>query len=67
MLKPIVKGLTGRNRKGRGFSLGELNKVGINIEKAKRLKISIDKRRKSIHEKNINILKDFLKNRGVNV
>ncbi len=61
LLRPIVKGITGRKRKGKGFSLKELEAVNLSIEKAKRLKISIDKKRRSAHEENINILKDFIK------
>lgn len=63
MLRPIVKGVTGKKRKGKGFSLEELKAVNLSIENARRLKISIDKKRKSAHEENINILKEFFKNK----
>ena len=47
-------------REGRGFSLGELQKAGISIQEAKRLKIRIDKRRKSVHEENVKVLKEYV-------
>ena len=48
-------------RRGKGFSLGELEKAGISVSLAKRLGIYIDKRRKSIHDWNVEALRDFLK------
>ncbi|MDW8033429.1 MAG: ribosomal protein L13e [Nitrososphaerota archaeon] len=48
-------------RQARGFSLGELKEAGLNVDKARKLNIPIDPRRKSKHEKNINRLKEFLK------
>lgn len=47
-------------REGRGFSLGELQKAGISIQEVRRLKIRIDKRRKSVHEENVQALKEYI-------
>lgn len=47
-------------RVGRGFSLGEIQKVGLSVKEARILGIYVDKRRKSIHEENINILKKWI-------
>ncbi len=47
-------------RRGRGFSIGELRQAGISISEARKLGIRIDKRRKSIHEENVQALKEFL-------
>ncbi|MCE4628543.1 MAG: 50S ribosomal protein L13e [Desulfurococcales archaeon] len=47
-------------RRGRGFSLGELEKAGLTPEKAKKLGIYVDKRRKTVHEWNVKSLKDYL-------
>jgi large subunit ribosomal protein L13e len=58
-LSPLVLTSTKRfkrKRVGRGFSLGELERAGISIEEAKKLDIYIDRRRKSVHEWNVNAL-----------
>ncbi|MEM0380979.1 MAG: 50S ribosomal protein L13e [Desulfurococcaceae archaeon] len=67
-LKPVVKkpilrkhgGIDQGLRNGRGFSIGELQAIGLNYETAKRLGLKIDKRRRSVHEWNIKILKEYL-------
>jgi len=48
-------------RKGRGFSLGELREAGLTPEKARKLGIYVDKRRKTVHPWNVEALKDYLK------
>lgn len=45
-------------RAGRGFSLPELKKAGIDIRVAKKTGIRIDKRRKSAYDENIKLLKE---------
>jgi len=57
---PLVIGHTGRPRKGRGFSLGELREAGISLDKAKRLGLYIDKRRDTVHQENVEALKDLV-------
>jgi large subunit ribosomal protein L13e len=51
----------GKKRKGRGFSLEELKLAGISLNEAKKLKIYIDKRRKSVYEENVEFLKKLKK------
>jgi large subunit ribosomal protein L13e len=51
----------GKKRKGRGFSLEELKLVGISLNEAKKLKIYIDKRRRSVYEENVELLKKLKK------
>lgn len=47
-------------RRGRGFSLNELKEAGITIDVAKKLRIPIDKRRRSCREENVEALKELL-------
>ncbi len=54
----------GKKRKGKGFSLEELKLAGISVNEAKKLKIYIDKRRKSVYEENVEFLKK-LKNQNL--
>jgi large subunit ribosomal protein L13e len=48
-------------REGRGFSLAEIQAAGLNAGEAEILGIPVDLRRKSSHEENVEILKDFAK------
>ncbi|MEM1557681.1 MAG: ribosomal protein L13e [Thermoproteota archaeon] len=48
-------------RRAKGFSLSELKKVGLNIDKALKLGIPVDPRRKTNHEDNVEKLREFLK------
>jgi large subunit ribosomal protein L13e len=58
-ISPIVE--TGdRIREGKGFSLSELNAVKLTAGNAKKIGIPVDLRRKTSHEENIEILKEFL-------
>jgi len=61
----IVKSSDGHRRKGRGFSLAEIMQVGIDVRTARRLKIPIDKRRKTMYVENIQRLREFLKKVGI--
>jgi predicted flap endonuclease-1-like 5' DNA nuclease len=45
-----------KSRKGKGFSLNEIKSASIPLDDAKKLPISIDTRRKSIHDENVRIL-----------
>ncbi len=46
-----------RKRFGRGFSLGELKEAGISLRESKKLGIYVDKRRKTVHPWNVELLK----------
>ncbi len=57
----ISKGkTTPKWRKGRGFSLPELKEAGITLDVAKKLRIYVDKRRRSKHKENVEYLKKLL-------
>ncbi len=62
MIQPIV--ITDKKRKGRGFSLKELKEAELHIDKAKKLGIIVDKRRKTAYDENIEKLKDLLESKG---
>ena len=57
-------------REGRGFSIAEIQSAGLNPGEAEILGIPVDLRRKSTHEENVEILKEFVasaKENGVKV
>jgi len=56
----IVYKKEGKPRGGRGYSVTELQEVGLDVKKALRLKIPIDLRRRSSHEDNVQALKTLL-------
>lgn len=56
---PTVLGKGKTPRKGRGFSLGELNEAGVSLEEARRLGIYVDKRRSTVHPENVEVLGDL--------
>lgn len=55
--KPLVK-TKRRMRKAKGFSLGELKEAGLTELQARRLKIPVDPRRKTVHPQNVASLRD---------
>lgn len=59
MVTPIVK----RGpliREGRGFSIGELVKLGLNVGEARHLGIPVDERRSTSYEENVERLKSWI-------
>ena len=65
--RPILRkhgGLDQGTRIGRGFSKGELEAVGLDFKTAMKLGLRIDKRRRSVHEWNIQALTEYLKKIG---
>jgi len=59
-VKPKVFKNDGKQRAGRGFSREELKKAGSSLNEALRLGLSVDIRRKTAHEENIEAVKAFL-------
>jgi len=47
-----------RTRAGRGFSLEEIKQAGMSVRKAEKLEIPIDKRRRTAHSENVQVLKE---------
>jgi len=59
-VKPLVFKTGGKQRLGKGFSLGELKEVKLSPKQALKLGIPIDTRRRTVHEDNVKALKEFL-------
>jgi ribosomal protein L13E len=56
-VKPTIQRENGKTKSGKGFSPNELAKAGINKLQAKELGLSVDYRRKTAHDINIEALK----------
>ncbi len=63
MRKPEVFKRHGERRCGKGFTLEELKKAGTNFNVAMQLRIPIDRRRRTAHEENIEMIKVLLRHR----
>lgn len=61
--KPKVLKKGGKQRRGKGFSWEELKKAGLNMKEALRLHIPVDSRRRTLHEENVDAIKNFLKSK----
>jgi large subunit ribosomal protein L13e len=62
-IKPKITKKDGKHRDGRGFSLEELEKAGLNKAEAKKLEIPVDKRRKTAHDQNVEAVKAYAENK----
>ena len=60
-IKPKIRRTDGKERNGRGFSLEELKKAGLNKSEAIKLEIPVDKRRKTAHDQNVQKIKSYAK------
>jgi len=68
-LVPLVKrprllsrrGVNAGFRAGRGFSVGELKSVGLSVKDARKLGLRVDLRRRSVHEENVKLLREYLR------
>lgn len=60
-IKPIVKSPEGHMREGRGFSIGELKECDLSVTKARKLGIPVDEKRKTVYRENVELLKNFLR------
>ncbi|BCU70867.1 50S ribosomal protein L13e [Stygiolobus caldivivus] len=47
-------------KEGRGFSIGEIKEAKIDFQRAKKLGIRIDKRRKSVHRENVEAVLKYM-------
>jgi len=60
----VVRIKNGRTRRGKGFSRSELKEIELDFKQALKLGIPIDRRRKTKHQENIEILKKYLRSQG---
>jgi len=58
--RPKVFKTEGKQRFGRGFSREELRKAGSTLREAVKLGLSVDDRRKTVHEENVEAAKAFM-------
>lgn len=65
--KPVVKiprrissGSIEEWKTGRGYSIGEIKSVGLNVEQARLLGIHVDERRKTVWPQNVERLREWL-------
>ena len=58
-INPSIKKSDGRQRSGKGFSLEEIKKAGLDQSEARKMKIPVDPRRKTAHDANVAELKTF--------
>jgi len=58
-INPSIKKSDGRQRSGKGFSLEEIKKAGLDQSEARKMKIPVDQRRKTAHDANVAELKAF--------
>lgn len=48
-------------RGGRGFSVGEVKAVNLTVREARLLGLYVDERRKTIHEENVRLIREYLR------
>jgi ribosomal protein L13E len=61
--RPFISRKNGKQRTGKGFSGEELKKAGLSFKEALKLGVPVDLRRKTVHERNIDVIKGFLESR----
>jgi len=59
-IQPTVQ-KRGKLRRGRGFSRAELREAEIDFRQTLKLGIPVDTRRKTKHESNVKVLKEYLR------
>lgn len=60
-VKPIITKPNGKQKRGKGFSINELEAAGVSKQQAKQAKLPVDLRRKSQHDENVQSIKAHVK------
>ena len=58
-IKSVITKQDGKQRRGKGFSTEELEKAGLTLGDAKKLEVPVDKRRSTVHDWNVEVLKAY--------
>jgi large subunit ribosomal protein L13e len=64
-IKPTILKKGGKQRHGKGFSRKELKKAGLSLNEALKLRVPVDLRRRTVHEKNVDAIKAFLETKKI--
>ncbi len=65
MSEPLVRSPGLRKlREGEGFSVGELRAAGLTLKEAEDLGLRVDRRRRSVHSWNVELLRKLRLNAG---
>jgi ribosomal protein L13E len=59
MHRPQIIRQIRKRRLGRGYSRLELEKAGLKVQDASKLNVTVDQRRKTAHEHNVEAIKGF--------
>jgi ribosomal protein L13E len=58
-IKPKILKQDGKQRKGKGFSSGELKKAGLGKTEARKIGLPVDQRRATAHDENVEVIKAY--------
>jgi large subunit ribosomal protein L13e len=58
-IKPKIQKQDGKQRKGKGFSSGELKKAGLDKTEARKIGLPVDQRRATAHDENVEAIKAY--------
>jgi large subunit ribosomal protein L13e len=61
--RPKVFKKGGKQRLGKGFSREELKRAGLSFREALKFGISVDSRRRTVYEANVEVVKTFLESK----
>ena len=66
-IKPKILKPDGKQRRGRGFSLDEIGKAGLDAAEAAKMGLPVDRRRKTAHDENVEAVKAYVEKQKAEV